>query len=556
MNTTLSNLEVCATRFWEQLDTPISLSLAIKARYGDWEGVLSTKVEPTNYEALLPYGPDFGLDLAATSFLKKNPYVRVSTPERRVAKAKENWLKGEAKCYATNQRLARFLPGLGVPAQQEVQAKFLSLVRDKVLMIVGSPPSDAEVQDRARHGPGTTYSSLVRNPTVADKFSEKPTLTRNAVWHLADLVGTRWGDAISSRYISSYVDCVDVIRGDRFATAPKDALKDRAIVIGPSINTYFQLGVGACLRQRLRARCGWDLNTAADIHRKMAQVASVDGSFSTIDLSNASDSLCKNLVRILYTDAPIGREKRSWFSIMNDLRTTHTFIDGGWRYLEKFSGMGNGYTFELETITFYAIVSVCLELKGHAGLLGHDCFVFGDDIIVPTDSAAFVVAALKFLGFEINQEKTFIDGSFKESCGGDFFAGTPVRGYYFKGDFDAPDSIYACHNGIHRVLSRYPWIRPWVLDWARRRLPEPFRDIGGPSRLGDQVLHGVERRFKWRDGIRWLRVVRWERPTVIPWRFFSDDVRLTCRILHHGSPFGVTARGSIPSWTFEWVSDS
>lgn len=567
----LSDLEAAAVRYWRHLDSPIAHLCLHKAKVGDWEGILRIKLDPNSYNSsnlLLR-------DSAAVAFLKKNPFVKGSSPKQRASAARDNWEKGENACYHSNQRLARFLPGVGIPADGLIQHEFFELVRETLWNWMGDPPSDGEVQDRARHGPGTTFSSLVDDPTIADKFSEKATLTGNAIYYLVDLMGTMWGREIALRYTHGYHDCVDVVRGDRFSTAPKDALKDRSIVIGPSINTYFQLGIGGCVRTRMRTRLGWDLNVAAATHREMARIASIDGEQATIDLTNASDSNCKNLVRVLFghpvhlrSDPWYSSDRarthhdpdrlRKWLERFEDLRTTHTRVNGKWRLLEKFSGMGNGYTFELETIVFAAISSVCLKLKGHAGVLGKDLYVFGDDIIVPTNASSLVIDALRFCGFETNKEKTFTSGFFRESCGGDFFHGRPVRGFYFKRELNAPDDYFSLHNGTRKVFDRLSYgARPGFCDWVLRGLPTRLRSIGGHERFGDSVLHGVRSRYKWKDGIRWVQIVKWDSPRIIPWKFYFDEVRLASQLCTLGEhPFGLAARGGAPGIELTWVSGS
>lgn len=571
MKQQFSDLEVAALRYWEQLDSPISHECIKRAHAGDWEGILRIKVDPNSYST----SNLFLRDNAAICFLKKNPFVRASSAKQRANAALENWQKGEKACYQTNQRLARYLPGVGIPADGLIQHEFFELVRETLWNWLGDPPSDEEVQNMARHGPGTTFSSLVDDPTIADKFSEKATLTDNAVLYLWDLVGTKWGQEIASRYTDSYLDCVQVLRGDRFSTASKDALKDRSIVIGPSINTYFQLGVGTCMKARYKERLGWDLRHAKEIHMRVAQQASVDGSFATLDLSNASDTVSKHLVRVLLghpvylKDEPMLLSDRrrhyhdphrlqKWLSRLESLRTVRTRVYGKWHLLEKFSGMGNGYTFELETIVFAAISSVCLKLKGHAGELGKDLFVFGDDIIVPTDATDLVIKALMFCGFEINKEKSFTSGPFRESCGGDYFLGRPVRGFYLKRGLNAPDDYFNLHNGTKKVFDRCSYgIRAGFADWVLSRLPLHLRKIGGHERFGDSVLHGVRETYKWVDGIRWVRIVKWDRPKVIPWSFFYDNIRLACQIVTLGEyPSGVTARGGTPGINLSWASGS
>lgn len=533
-----------AFRYWEQLDCPRSLSLTIMARYKDWAGVLASKANPKDY--VTP--EDYAKANAAVCFLKKNPAVPGSSDVLRKEAAVKTWFAGEASCYHTNERLATFLVS---PLQGGAPAEFLRRVRGRLLSFIGTGVSDEELQRHARHGPGTTFSSSVANPTAADKYIEVPTLTHAAVWYLASLVGTKWGDQIASRYNGSMDNVVCYTRGNRFTAVPKTALTHRAIAIEASVNVYFQLAVGTVLRKRLHQRTGWNLNTAADIHREMARRSSVNGSFATLDLSNASDTLSKNLVRIL-----LGNTR--WLPVLEDLRSPRTFINGRWHLLEKFSSMGNGYTFELETLIFAAICSECLVLKGHVPLLGHNLFVFGDDIIVPTDTAQLVIDTLAWLGFTINTDKSFTEGPFRESCGADYFDGQPVRGFYLKESINyATQTVFTLHNGAKRVFSEIGISSPWFLEWTRLRwLPERLRHIGGSHRLGDTVLHGVPARYSWKNGIRWTKAVRWHSPVTIGWHHFNESVRLACALTGYGHTFGIDSRGLRPCLRLEWVSDS
>jgi hypothetical protein len=284
---------------------------------------------------------------------------------------------------------------------------------------------------------------------------------------------------------------INFIRGNRFTTVPKDCRKDRGIAVEPSINVFYQLAVGRLMKQRLK-RSGLDLLNAKETHMRVACEASSRGNFATLDLSNASDSVATALVRLLL---PHG-----WFELLDSLRSPTTLVKGKTVRLEKFSSMGNGYTFELETLLFAAIsMTVCIEL-GLPAELGKDVYVFGDDIIVPTEAAPGVTAVLRYLGFDLNKEKSFVEGPFRESCGGDFFLGVDVRPYFCEEDLYEPQHYIAAANGLRRSASadpesRWPHLqRGWfrLLD----QLPVPIRRLRGPTRLGDIVVHDEESRWQ------------------------------------------------------------
>jgi hypothetical protein len=562
----VSFLEETAFQYWEQLDCPTSLSLTILARAGQWSEVLSFKINPGDFLT----ASSFCRANAAISFLKKNPAIAGSTPEDRKTACLKSWRDGEASCYKANERLSPFLCH---PLEGGKLPEFLRLARRYLLSWLGRCPADVDsgcpseiserklgyskrptIVDFARHGPGTTFSSSVANPTAADKYDDVLTLTRGASFYLWNVAGTLWSQAIlarSERLGIDPLDCINVSRGNRFTSVPKTALTDRGIAIECSLNVYFQLAIGRAIRSSLRRRAGWDLDVASSIHRKMARLASIDGSYATIDLSNASDSLCKNLVRVLLRDTP-------WLERMEDLRSTHTFFDGKWHLLEKFSSMGNGYTFELETCVFACLIASVLELSGMGSTLGKDFFVFGDDLIVKTEAAESVIAALAWSGFKTNKEKTFTSGPFRESCGGDYFLGSPVRGYYLKQDICyGTQTIYSLHNGAKICLEACGFNTPWFLGWVRNRfLPVSLRHIGGQDRLGDTVLHGLPETFRWRSGIRWVKTVCWYQPVLLKWKYWSELIRLACRLTGYGDTFGIMSRGHSPAINFRWTSDS
>lgn len=533
-----------AFQYWAQLDCPTSLSLTILAREGKWTEVLSFKVEPEHFDCPLRYARA----VAAVSFLKKCPDVPGASHEDRKAAALAAWRAGEASCYRTNERLSPYVVS---PLSDDTPAEFLRRVRRRLLSWLRHSPSDDELKERARHGPGTTFSSSVANPTAADKYSEDLTLTSGASIHLLNLAGTKWMQLLVAKSSEKPESSLSVVRGNRFAVVPKTALTDRSIGIEPTLNIYFQLAVGSSIRARMRKYAGWDLDNAANIHREVARTASIDGSFATIDLTNASDSLCKNLVRILLRDT-------NWLPLLEELRSPRTRVDGKWHLLEKFSSMGNGYTFELESCVFAAIAAECLKLRGIEPTLGYNLFVFGDDIIVPTEAAKLVVDTLRWCGFEANKSKTFIQGSFRESCGGDFYLGSPVRGFYLKNALSKVNHqrTFTLYNGAKRTLENCGLDPTLFLGYVRSLLPLELRNIGGSDRLGDTVLHGVAETFRWRHGIRWVRAVRWVNPILVKWKYFSEEARLACRLTGYGDTFGINSRGVRICRELTWVSDS
>lgn len=284
---------------------------------------------------------------------------------------------------------------------------------------------------------------------------------------------------------------------------------------------------------------------------------------ATIDLSNASDTICKTLVKVLLPP--------KWFSLLDSLRATHTLIEGKWVKLEKFSSMGNGFTFELETLLFSSLARAVLLFKGYDARLGEDVLTYGDDIIVPTSFASDVVAVLKYFGFEPNMDKTFIEGPFRESCGGDYFQGKAVRPYFLKENPCAPEDLINVANGLRElatdyrdnVLGHHFSTSAWfcVLD----ALPTTIRNCRGPKDLGDTVIHDYPETWstRTRNSIRYIRSYRPTRSERVGWEHWRPDVVLAASLYGIGdgrrNPLdlgGVTPRGSRPNRKVGWLAYS
>lgn len=153
------------------------------------------------------------------------------------------------------------------------------------------------------------------------------------------------------------------------------------------------------------------------INAEYARIGSATGLYATIDLSSASDLISYGLVKRLLPE--------SWFNLLAAGRTGSVEVDGQELILEKFSSMGNAFTFPLETLIFWAISRAA---SPHEGVVS----VYGDDIIVDSCNFHATVYALQLAGFVVNTDKSFYKGPFRESCGHDCCNGINIRPYYQK----------------------------------------------------------------------------------------------------------------------------
>ena len=525
----------------EQIGTPRALSVKMLSANGEWAGLQELRVVPANYDC-----PEaMWKDALVTELLRKCDLE--TTVDKRAAAVRTFW-ECEARNKRTNDRLSRFLPNPGYldnwDAKDESVAEFIAQWRKDVKLIVGQLPTDLT----PRFSGGATYADTGDLKTIPDKMSSTPTLYQGTRCLLPFWHETAWAHALLCD--RPWQSDPRTVRGNIFFTVPKDGTKFRGCCKEASISVAYQLDAGRILRRRLR-RIGIDLKEGQDRHKALACQASIDGSLATIDMSNASDTVCRVLVQLLLPE--------QWHELLTSLRASHTRLDGRFVRLEKFSSMGNGFTFELETLVFATLARRIVAAEGG----DPDCVTcYGDDLIVPTEHCDSVLAALAFFGFEPNKKKTFVEGRFRESCGGDFFDGVPVRAVNLEEIPDEPQKWIALANGLRRVAggddlcpTRWDIVRT---AWQRcvGNIPSVIRRCRGPSYLGDIVLHDTPDRWSWVTGPVRGYDNTWDTrpllaylpiPSVLPWHHWLPSVQLASCTL--GMPSrGVTPRGGVSGY--------
>lgn len=517
------------------IDTPLSLKAVVLIRHGEYVQLVNMTIDPSAYE-----DPEsFFKDYQVVSLLRK--CVDLPTGVDLNSEAKKAWYAAEKQCYRTNVRFTKHLGYTPFEGPKDLAIDdFLKIVRGKVRKLMGPVPSELFM---ARHGPGATLMDRGQLTTAPDKMSSRPTCTTAARCLLPFWGETAWARGL----MQDFPDRSDPLElnYDRFAGVPKDAMKNRGICVGPSLNTFYQLGVGRHLKRRL-SQHGYDLKDGQNLHRRVAKWASEDGSYATIDLSSASDTVSRNLVRFLLED--------TWLEVLETLRVPSTKIDGALQNLQKFSAMGNGYTFELETIIFSAICESVMEHSGLTARPGRNIFVYGDDLILPSDCCRNLLSVLSYCGFTPNKRKTYLDGPFRESCGGDFFLGKAVRPHFIEELPTEPQHWISLANGLRRAgfcEETQAWYRPYFKRaWfaCLKQLPSPIRRLRGPSTFGDVLIHDTEDRWAYRER-NCIRYFRAYVPFVkkVPLDHFSPSVQLASAL--YGVPSsGVAPRDSVDGY--------
>lgn len=572
MNDISRPIKRAATLLFQNLNTPMTLSCEILLRYGEWDQLATRWIDPGNFLDCPSGIRSYQCAAQAADFLRKMEGLP-STFDTKAA-AYDNFWKCQKKCKETNLLFEYLLDGGTYGPYSDRLVSILKRACKTIRRIMGPVPGHLS----GGFGPGTCFGLEGSTfKTLADKLWLTPTVTQQAQAVFRHTVeGTLW----DRKRVELGLPYLSIVEGNKFTTVAKDAKTDRGICIEPLGNLYCQLGVGKYLKERLammglyvhrevhnedplRHMLARPRPNGQRLHNRLAEMASRDGSWATIDLSSASDTIAKKLVEYLLPP--------QWFSLLSSLRSPKTLIYSEkqrkdvWVLNEMFSTMGNGFTFELETIIFAALSAAVADLE-----IGVELFVYGDDIIVPNHASKDVIAILRSCGFIPNEKKTFTRGLFRESCGGDYFCGIWVRSCFVKKEPESPLEWISLHNEI-RI--RFPHMRV-LLKHIVDQIPERLRCYG-PQSAVDSYLHTsiaskVKRYVPRRhiedyslmclryarirkpipqiedDGIYWIRTIA-GMPHRIPLERWGHEFTVSLALLGVSSE-GVEPRGSITGW--------
>lgn len=226
---------------------------------------------------------------------------------------------------------------------------------------------------------------------------------------------------------------------------PKTMKGPRIIAIEPCSMQYAQQGLQKWLYARIEgsAISGGHVNfTDQSINQQLAMVSSVDKKYATLDLSDASDRVPLSLAKLMIESAT-GRDYGSeelWGAI-DSCRSRYAKLPTGQKVgpLHKFASMGSALCFPIEAMYFYTICVVALlDSRGipvtreNAIRMAREVYVYGDDLVVPTEDAVAIVEHLAKYNCKVNLDKSFWSGSFRESCGVDAFLGSDVTPVYVR----------------------------------------------------------------------------------------------------------------------------
>lgn len=287
---------------------------------------------------------------------------------------------------------------------------------------------------------------------------------------------------------------------------PKSQKGPRIICKEPVAHMWMQ---GAIERFLVRAISDNFLSTSINLRdqslsQRFALEASEEGTFATVDLSAASDRISTRLVEYVF-----GGGDNSLLDALHACRSRHFVLNGEMYKFRKFAPAGSACTFPVQSIVF---LTICVAVLLHARGLPlsdwtrvlHQIRVFGDDIIVPTDSIPVLYRVMASLRLKVNESKSYHTGLFRESCGMDAYGGLDVTPAYVRREYDSsrPSSLQSVVDASNNLFTRGYWhtaeaLLKTVPASERKLLPVGYWDGGAVSLYSfcGQKLDHLKSRF-------------------------------------------------------------
>lgn len=281
-----------------------------------------------------------------------------------------------------------------------------------------------------RHGPGATAEKL----NQIDRYSIRAWPKRSYLFPL---------DTHALPNMSLFEDLQTVHELDeneeppvRVVFVPKTATTPRVIAIEPHFMQYMQQSLMIDMVDRIER----SPILSHSVHfrdqtynQEGARRASINRINATIDLSEASDRVSFDLARRVLRYTP-------YWDYLEQCRSLKAQTPSGFVLkLNKFASMGSATCFPVEAYVFAALCISAMHVHRRTiptyesvRAYSKEILVYGDDIIAPCGILRTLVPYFNSYGLKINSNKSFSKGSFRESCGADYFKGVSVKPVYAR----------------------------------------------------------------------------------------------------------------------------
>lgn len=265
----------------------------------------------------------------------------------------------------------------------------------------------------------------------------------------------------------------------RCCLVPKDFRGPRLISAEPTVNQYLQQGQMKAIMHYVEYHpvLSRSIRLQDQTYNQRKAMKSYEDNTTTLDLSDASDTVSAALVWYLFAEVPLLRRQ------LMSTRSDFLSYNGREIRISAFAPMGSATCFPIETLVFWALSIASLgHVRRLSGLpdeleaLSLELAVFGDDIIIPSEAYPSLQSILTRVGCKVNVSKTCNLTPFRESCGTEWYNGTDVtiiRNKRYHYDDQRKFSNHPVLLGLQRkfFLRGLYSTANLCTDWAREIYP-------------------------------------------------------------------------------------
>lgn len=331
----------------------------------------------------------------------------------------------------------------------------------------------ADYPFRPHHGNGATAEVSRQNADVWHKNRQFKVDSEVITYLKYRIPEADWHDWF-------YVPYKGLSRRSTLVCVPKSMTKNRTISKEPTTLQYLQQDLFQCFDDYFAEHLSDRINLHdQERSRTLAKVGSSDGSYATIDLSAASDSVTVQLIEALFGGLPclyplLATRSTDVHVLSNDGSIDETIVG-----MQKFAPMGSAVCFPVECCVFALMCEVAVRETTGRRSRKYDYVVYGDDIVIRSTYAKAVIKVLEYFHFTVNTDKSFINdveglSYFREACGVECLDGedvTPLRLSRRLVSLTRNDSDRLAGQGVGMVdllnrayLYGYRNLRRWIND--------------------------------------------------------------------------------------------
>lgn len=290
-----------------------------------------------------------------------------------------------------------------------------------------------DVKLRPKPGPGATNT-----PTRKHMRYEPHTLYEqidNVLPYQEWFYPTPWHACLSAPKFLSLYNTRESFPVSRFKFVPKTYGKARGICIEENEMQVLQ----QAFRRAFQTWIAEDKHLSVclplddqSVNAAIALTSSIDQKYGTIDMSEASDRISRELVSYITQDTDL-------HDPLMALSTRYIKPPKGDGFptslvrVNKYAPMGSGLCFPIMSLVHLFLIRGILFYAGKDYCdMWKQVKVYGDDIIAPSQVIELIYDYLPKFGMKLNKEKSFYKSKFRESCGVHAYEGVDVTPVYVK----------------------------------------------------------------------------------------------------------------------------